>query len=157
MTYTPKTIRDAEITAHAAIATNVHGTGAGNDVTSDAELATHAAMTTNVHGTGAGNVIVGDDELAGYSKIAQGSYDGNSTANRAIPHGLGVAPLFIKCVNDRNIVIITDGRANGIYYQDGSTVALPITVIDSTNFYVGHVSNYTLSANLGHWDWEAFT
>ena len=29
----------------------------------DAKIATHAAVTTNVHGTGAGNAVVGNDEL----------------------------------------------------------------------------------------------
>ena len=35
----------------------------------DEKIAIHAAVTTNVHGTGAGNVVVGNDEISGFESI----------------------------------------------------------------------------------------
>lgn len=80
--------------------------------------------------------------------VSSDTYAGNSTANRAIPHGLGRIPdavliintsgVFFTIIDGRNTVSYTHGTGNGQY-----TVTAP----DSTNFYVGNSSEYSLSAN----------
>lgn len=80
--------------------------------------------------------------------LNNGTYAGNSTANRAIPHGLGVTP---KCV----LIMETGGAANAFMMLTSGWI-LPIEVTwntyavtawDSTNFYVGNSSQYLRSAN----------
>lgn len=97
-----------------------------------------------------------DNPTANGAIIASGSYTGNDSANRAIPHGLPKTP--------RRVVIIT--RISGSIWNDTQIRAgiaylfnvqfnaaailsynYSITPMDSTNFYVGNVSDYDLSAN----------
>jgi hypothetical protein len=74
--------------------------------------------------------------------IASGSYTGDGTLNRAIPHGLGLKPLFvwIGCLvagtgffttfyNDTTLV---DVMGNG---------AAPVTALSDTNIYISGDSN----------------
>ena len=92
-----------------------------------------------------------------------GTYTGNNTANRAIPHGLARIP---------NLVILTD-RGNGymwriqgiqptiIYYHSAAAMGESgaVTAMDATNFYVGDgtVGSY-LAANRSPngYSWSAY-
>lgn len=90
---------------------------------------------------------------------ASGSYSGNDSANRAIPHGLADTP---------SLVIITAASGfGGIFAKQvgndlvseftGNTFRAAVTEMDSTNFYVGNAANYTQSANAvgGTYYWTA--
>lgn len=80
---------------------------------------------------------------------AAGSYEGDSTVNRAIPHGLGVKPKLVLIAYEEGGLYRIYGELAHILYEKGSdTGFLPVTVPDATNFYVGNSSDYELSANL---------
>lgn len=92
------------------------------------------------------------------SIVASGSYTGNETANRAIPHGLGVIPKMVLISNDVQgwyQAIFTDIVA---YVQSAANNNLGVTAPDATNFYVGNATEYNHSANgtAGSWSWVAF-
>jgi hypothetical protein len=99
--------------------------------------------------------------LSGGAVISSGSYTGNSSANRAIPHGLGVTPklvmIFMPETGYTNTYefILHEG-ASYIYYKEYQAVGgnyakggnpYTVTNMDSNNFYVGHSSSYEKAAN----------
>jgi len=89
--------------------------------------------------------------------ITSGSYTGNNSVNRAIPHGLGVTPKIVMItVRDTTAMFGNFYRIHGgiarIYYVGavggnarGRNFA--VTAPSSTNFYVGNATDYTTSAN----------
>lgn len=89
--------------------------------------------------------------------IATGSYTGNNTANRAIPHGLGATPkvVFIIGMPDTNnfyLFIQHNGedfirflRTSATSIQASGKIA--VTAMDGINFYVGNASQWDNSAN----------
>jgi len=87
------------------------------------------------------------------ARMSSGTYTGNNTADRAIPHGLGVVPTLIIIIDySSNAYLILGGWGGGtaLWYGDFSTPAHgahTVTVRDSTNFYVGDAANYFQSAN----------
>lgn len=76
------------------------------------------------------------------------SYSGNSTVNRAIPHGLGKVPkLVIICRATQDTVWYMLNSV--LHYEQGSLKdSHSVTAMDATNFYVGNASSYTYSANV---------
>lgn len=77
-----------------------------------------------------------------------GSFAGNNTVNRAIPHGLGRTPIFHIYSRDdigHGSIQIDPGYISTIYYEAQHHLA--VTASDDTNFYVGNASNYGASAN----------
>lgn len=89
-----------------------------------------------------------DDDHTQYPKHSSGSYTGDSSVNRAIPHGLGRAPklVFIHCTSNPNAFSLINGDPEIILLSSGTSLA--VTVMNSTNFYVGNATNYTSSANM---------
>jgi hypothetical protein len=89
----------------------------------------------------------------------KGSYAGNNTNNRAIPHGLGATPSIVLITyrfGSYFYRIIT--LWNYIYYlAPAAGGALPVTALNSTNFYVGNPASYTNSANAtgSDYGWQA--
>ena len=78
------------------------------------------------------------------------TYVGDSTANRAIPHGLGRIPkivIAIESVDGSGLNYILMG-AQVVGMGGGAGSRLVVTAADGTNFYVGNAANYTYSANL---------
>lgn len=77
--------------------------------------------------------------------IASGTYTGNNTADRAIPHGLGRIPKFVFIWNI--------GQASFWHLLSNTsilmnhTVAWAVTAPTSANFYVGNAGSYAQSAN----------
>lgn len=88
-------------------------------------------------------------------KITSGSYTGDSTANRAIPHGLGVVPKLVLIMRntagaESYVFRIYGDQAKIRDWYVGGTVAagaLDVTAPDATNFYVGNATSYDRSAN----------
>ena len=89
--------------------------------------------------------VAAADPHTSYTLITNGTYAGDSSVNRAIPHGLGQAPkvVFIQEVNVGDFFVVPGG-AVFIYSSLG---ALGVTALNATNFYVGNATNYIISAN----------
>jgi hypothetical protein len=86
------------------------------------------------------------------AKINKGSYTGDNTTNRAIPHGLGNTPkiIFITGTHiDLGTLRIDASEGYVRSIEDASTHRLDVTDPDTTNFYVGNPSDYGHSANGG--------
>lgn len=89
-----------------------------------------------------------------------GTYAGNSSANRAIPHGLGRAPVCVCLVSTTNagITILESGGKINTIYENVSYLATQ-TAWDSTNFYVGLAApGYSATGNMTgqSYYWVAF-
>jgi hypothetical protein len=94
-------------------------------------------------------------------RITTGTYNGDDTVNRAIPHNLGAVPYFVQIRGQ------STGLQHWVMYADTNAIAklasgsftnLAVTAKDSTNFYVGNATSYQNSANAsgtGH-RWVAF-
>lgn len=88
----------------------------------------------------------------GVKAASSGTYTGDDTADRAIPHGLPGTPKLVTITNDTNPAYwYRIHAALAFIFQRSSTLggkSGAVTAMDSTNFYVGNAANYTLSANL---------
>lgn len=77
-----------------------------------------------------------------------GSYTGNDTANRAIPHGLTDTPSIVFIYTDSTYWYrIMRGLAKVLYAAAGAHGSDTVTAMDDTNFYVGKVGDYPTTAN----------
>lgn len=89
------------------------------------------------------------------SIIAFGTYSGNDTANRAIPHLLDIKPKFVEIVSATNgfsFSLITDDFIN--FQNQTNTYLYAVTPKDATNFYVGNVGSYAGSGNATGYDYN---
>jgi len=97
---------------------------------------------------------------AGFGKVTSGSYTGNGTANRAIPHGLGRKPKYVKIQNlDINVQNELLAELGLIFvHLETSFGRFTITDMDTVYFYVGNTDSYNNSGNgLGcEYYWVAF-
>lgn len=82
-------------------------------------------------------------------EIKTGTYTGNNSVNRAIPHGLSKTPKLIKILSTSTKSEIHGawGRINAISASNLFN-SYEVTAPDTTNFYVGNPYNWTASANL---------
>jgi len=78
-----------------------------------------------------------------------GSYIGNDTVNRAIPHGCGSIPriIFLFCHNNAYWSRIMEGYASVLTDTGASQEVQPVTAPDAVNFYVGNAADYNQSVN----------
>lgn len=92
-------------------------------------------------------------------RATTGSYTGNSSANRAIPHGLGRAPMMILLTTTVGAYtfLIMGASTNDIHCLTPTSGTRAVTAVDATNFYVGNSDSYVESANLNVslYDWVA--
>lgn len=130
--------------------TSTHGV---TTVADAADLTAHTADTTAIHG------ITDTSKL---SVIGSGSYVGDNTVNRAIAHGLGVIPELI-IFSTTSIATPTysypQKQTKGRAYHDHYAIyrGLTVTIMDSTNFYVGNAADYMKSGNsISKTYWTAF-
>lgn len=69
--------------------------------------------------------------------FSSGSYSGNGTQNRVIPHNLGKTPKYVWVTGEHA------SAASVLYVNTGSNLnssalaRVPVTAWDTTNFYVG--------------------
>jgi hypothetical protein len=99
-------------------------------------------------------------DISGGSVLSSGTYTGNNTQNRAIPHGLGVTPRLVliytastgsntvyeyKIYSGCDYIYYAYYTAGGANPWLGATYST--TTKDSTNFYVGKSASYDYSAN----------
>ena len=94
---------------------------------------------------------------------ASGTYTGNGTASRAIPHGLGSIPtlvVIIEPISGRQFHIYKTMTVirYSIHAAGVAGISGAVTTPDTTNFYVGVAAQYDLSANnnLSTYLWVAF-
>lgn len=92
--------------------------------------------------------------------ITTGSYVGNNTVNRAIPHGLGVTPQFVQIWQPQEYwFILHTAMAGNIGYISPLAIQYdPVTLKDATNFYVGNALDFSRTANTvaRGYAWAAF-
>jgi hypothetical protein len=83
---------------------------------------------------------------------SSGSYTGNGTVNRAIPHGLGVTPKIVFLVISATLSYLfnifgAQGYIQCLMGGADAFVLKAVTTPDATNFYVGNAADYITSAN----------
>lgn len=92
--------------------------------------------------------------VASTTVSTSGTYVGNDTANRAIPHGLGKIPAIYFIVEDGAylfVELVSLNQIEGISAAAGAQYTYPQTAPTTTNFYVGNAASYNRSANnTGH-------
>lgn len=102
------------------------------------------------------------EAITALSPIVTGSYTGNDTANRAIPHGLTSVPslVLIHRTGTPDCFTIMDTYALMYHHSAPFNTANShaVTAMDTTNFYVGNGANYSQSANAAAtaYNWTAF-
>ena len=98
---------------------------------------------------------------AAAAEIKTGTYTGNVTANRAIPHGLAGIPKAVIIVDDTGdrLFNLNVETADIHFVYVTASGKYTVTAMDGTNFYVGNVTSYPNSANetAYNYDWVAFT
>lgn len=99
---------------------------------------------TQLHGANKHNSTV--------PRTNKGSFTGDGSNNRAIPHGLGMVP---------RIVFIIPGDVNGYFgfivsgnQTDYANTRTAVTAADATNFYVSGVK---MNTNLASQNWVAMS
>lgn len=80
--------------------------------------------------------------------VTSGSYTGNDTADRAIPHGLGRIPSMVMINTASNIVHLRQPKGFTTWQYNDTSASSAVTAATATNFYVGNAANYSLSGNL---------
>lgn len=115
----------------------------------EAEIAAHASIAAAHHARYTDGEALAAVAAAGYAKAANGSYAGNDTVNRAIPHGLGVTPklVIITHFESQQWFRLHQGLADILEMDPSAFAKYAVTVMNSTNFYVGNAANYDDSAN----------
>ncbi|MBA7676743.1 hypothetical protein ES703_84987 [subsurface metagenome] len=79
-------------------------------------------------------------------EIKTGTYTGDDTVNRAIPHGLSKTPKLVLIIVDSARGVIIGGEAR-LHSIDAANQHHVVTAPDSTNFYVGNATSYVQSCN----------
>lgn len=99
-----------------------------------------------VYTKSSGEAVVGGGVVSG-----SGSYTGNNTVNRAIPHGLGVVPFLIVIIDNNNagafIGLVFDDLIVSVGGVPVIATSYAVTAADATNFYVGNAAEYWGSLN----------
>jgi len=85
------------------------------------------------------------------ARVTTGTYAGDGTVNKAIPHGLGVTPAIVMIhVNLGSYWFrIIKGHAVITALSASVNTYKAVTKPDNTNFYVGNSGDYAASANSG--------
>jgi len=118
------------------------------EITDDAVTLAKLAHGTANKGIGFDGSGVPAEIAVSSVAVAVGTYTGDSTANRAIAHGLGVTPKYVTWVESGGQYVKMTNQDPGRIHYDRSGSKHVVTAETSTNFYVGNATNYTQSANL---------
>ena len=143
----PDTNLELPVSTHSTD-TSTHGV---TTVADAADLTTHEADTTSIHG------ITDTSKLC---VISTGTYTGDDSVNRAIAHGLGVVPKFVKIAASGALSPIIQIIEMGvIHFMDAVNYNnLSVTNPTTTNFYIGNATDYAHTANTNGatYSWVAF-
>lgn len=87
--------------------------------------------------------------VTGYAKIGSGTYVGDDSVNKTIAHGLGVTPklVFLIVIGNPGHWTLMTSTARVCFVDEAAAVNYAVTVMDSTNFYVGNATQYLQSGN----------
>jgi hypothetical protein len=92
-------------------------------------------------------------------KISSGTYTGDGTNNRAIPHSIGRKPKIVLILTSNRWFEIIDTHSDYVYYAVAGTFSREqmSQSINATNFYVGKAGKTaeTANANAGIYYWVA--
>jgi hypothetical protein len=122
----------------------------------DAGVGTHTHASDGAEG---GHAVDGVDVSALYTQVQgsawvrHGYYDGDSTAYRAIAHGLGREPVLVMIMPVVDTIYMYDFKIFGYHvdaymYRVGQDDGrIWVGVMTNQNFYVGNANAYTYSAN----------
>jgi hypothetical protein len=89
------------------------------------------------------------DPITASSSATQGSYTGNSAANRNIAHGLPFTPKAVFIMRSAEDIWFQIWGALALITKIAvPPTALAVTIPDSTSFYVGNAGDYPNSANM---------
>ncbi|MBA7553692.1 hypothetical protein ES705_46288 [subsurface metagenome] len=101
--------------------------------------------------------------LSGYARVTTGTYTGDSTVEREIPHGLGVVPkaVFIWCVSAAGARRSATGHGaapNNLVHFGEAPYYWDVSSWSAANFEVGNSTEFAQSMNLttGIYVWVAF-
>ena len=147
------------LAGHKDLTTGVHGVGA--NYIPQAPAADHLVRTFT-KGWTAGKLLKGAGVDADPTEIViatSGSYTGNATAGRAIPHGLSAIPrivLITPSSDSQNYTFQLFGSylGNMFSFNTGSKILKSVTDMDSTNFYVGDGDSTANGSGAGYY-WVA--
>ena len=91
-----------------------------------------------------GEDIVGITDTSKLCVISTGTYTGDDSVNRAIAHGLGVVPKFVKIAASGALSPIIQIIEMGvIHFMDAVNYNnLSVTNPTTTNFYIGNATDY---------------
>lgn len=133
-----------------------NNTIAGGKIVQDSSMKNAAS---GIAGLDATSRIAYAQAPANMCRIGSGSYAGDNTANRAVAHGLGIAPKLVIGGNSSDATqwqIINSGRLDILTDTLNATYA--VTAADATNFYVGNAASYPNSQNAvgSTYYWVAF-
>lgn len=103
---------------------------------------------TIIHGTTKHDTTV--------AEVSSGSYTGDGTQNRAIPHGLSKVPKLVRLHNSSNATFYEVNSSTNIQEVNQTQVSnSAVTAMDTTNFYVGTAVNFLGNVNLQVHTWVA--
>lgn len=90
--------------------------------------------------------------------MKSGIYSGDSTANKAVAHGLGSTPRFIIIYDASNKITAIMGYAYFTYFVGGSSPATyAVTAWTTSNFYIGSAAaDFFLNVTGANYRWVAF-
>ncbi len=113
---------------------------------------THAQIDTAV--SNSVTHIAATAPHSGHSISASGTYTGDGTANRAIPHGLGKIPQVVSLVRlaDTHLIILAADSDACFYLTDATHGSVACTAMDNVNFYAN--TDY-MNYDLGTFIWTA--
>jgi len=139
--------------------THDHSGGDGNQINhttcSNIGTNTHAQIDTHIAATAAHGV---SSKIAG---IAIGNYIGDGSQNRAIAHGLGAVPKWVRIIKVDGSWTYDIPQSTDLHYLNDSNAGhVAVTAWDATNFYVGDAGDSDSGCNKsgGHtYYWIAFT
>lgn len=99
-------------------------------------------------------------DLTSYSKTNEGTYTGNATNNRAIPHGLSKIPklIVLRLQNGAASAFMTITSNGHIMGVNASATTMQVcTAIDNTNFYVGGAAGVWSNESTDTYTWVAIS
>lgn len=94
----------------------------------------------------------GEDVDAHHAPFTTGSYVGDNSDNRAIPHGLGVIPKLVLILGSTYRAGMLDNTMLLNVYSDANEA---VTAWDTTNFYVSQTTVYMNVSEISY-HWIAF-
>lgn len=158
-------LSEIAVDANAALKTSIQNGGVNEISVAGLSGTLGDAQTPINHASGHQNTGADEISVAGLSGLladdqhtfcSRGEYTGDDAANRAIAHGLGVAPKLIFIWGEAAFTAITRGFIMGTYQWCATGATMTVTTADATNFYVSETdASCELNDNAVVYTWVA--